>query len=571
LRPIQPGDILVLTRTWSPLAIYGEAISALGIPIAPAAGGNLLTTREAKDCWALLRFLADTQDDLALVAVLRSPWFTISDRVLFRVARQQISTESENQPSWWEKIQSDRELEYPVKVLNDLLIRRDLDPPSRLLQKSDRLTGYTAIISNFAEGKRCLADWKGFREFIKELEAGTPDLFSVVRDLKQLYDRGAQIPRPPLAIENAVKLMTIYAAKGLESPLVVVADLNKEKPPSYPGIYFSSQLGVAVKSKDNRNNYQKPVLYQWLEKQKQQQELEEALRVLYVAMTRARDYLILTASQENKGDLKLLAPGLAAAEIPLEIKPLIDKQLFLSASSLSPILDNNFDGNYTLLLNSVGSGIFELPVTALTEYARCPYRFYWQYLQGHPGIGEGITYGMEIGSLMHKALEHNITEPTRLIPFANYSWQPKTVNESLELVTNFLIHNTYKTFRDTAIKKEQSVKVKIGTIDFFGVVDLLGKDWLLDYKSDREIAPQEHRFQLAVYAQALGYKKAYIAYLRHDYIYQFEEQQLKEIERETEQLATEIATGNYQAKPATENCSICPYNSLCEFAILSEF
>jgi ATP-dependent helicase/nuclease subunit A len=565
LRPIQPGDILVLTRTWSPLAIYGEAISALGIPIAPTEGGNLLATREAKDCWALLRFLADTQDDLALVAVLRSPWFTISDRILFQVAQHHIFTDKENQPSWWEKIQGSNypELEYPIKVLNELLIVRDLDTPSRLLQKGDRLTGYTAIISNLAEGKRCLADWRGFREFVKELEIGTQDIFGVVRDLKQLYDNNAEIPRPPLEVENAVKLMTIYAAKGLESPLVVVADLNKEKPPSYPAVYFSSQWGVAVKSKDNRNNYQKPVLYQWLEKQKQQQESEEALRVLYVAMTRARDYLILTASQENKGDLKLLAPGLAAAEIPLEIMPFIAKQKVASTVSSTPIPNSN----HILLTHSVGSGIFELPVTALTEYARCPYRFYWQYLEGHPGIGEGIAYGMEIGSLMHKALEHNITDPTRLIPFANYNWQSETINESLELVTDFLTHNTYKTFRDTAIKKEQAVNLKIGTINFFGVVDLLGKDWLLDYKSDRIITPQDHRFQLSAYTQALGYKKAYIAYLRHDYVYQFEEQQLVKIAQETEQLATEIATGNYQAKPATESCSICPYNSICEFAI----
>jgi ATP-dependent helicase/nuclease subunit A len=567
LRPIQPGDILVLTRTWSPLAIYGEAISALGIPIAPAGGGNLLATREAKDCWVLLRFLADTQDDLALVALLRSPWFTICDRILFQVAQHHISIDQENQPSWWEKIQSSQysELEYPVQVLSELLTQRDLDSPSRLLQKSDRFTGYTAIISNLSEGKRRLADWQGFREFVKELEAGTQDIFSVVRDLKQLYDNEAEIPRLPLEIENAVGLMTIYAAKGLESPLVVVADLNKEKPPSYPGVYFSSQWGVAVKSKDNRNNYQKPVLYQWLEKQKQQQESEEALRVLYVALTRARDYLILSASQANKGDLKLLAPGLAAAEIPLETMPFIAEQLRSLTVSFPPIPNSN----YTLLTNSVGSGIFELPVTALTEYARCPHRFYWQYLEGHPGIGEGIAYGMEIGSLVHKALEHNITDTTRLIPFTNYTWQPETVNEALDLVAKFLTHNTYKTFRDTAIKKEHSVILKIGTINFFGVVDLLGKDWLLDYKSDRIITPQDHRFQLSAYTQALGYKQAYIAYLRHNYVYQFEEKQLKAIAQETEKIATEIATGNYEPKPSTKNCSICPYNSLCEFAILS--
>ncbi|VEP14101.1 putative helicase [Hyella patelloides LEGE 07179] len=565
LRPIEPGDILVLTRTWSPLEIYGEAISALGIPIAPAGGGNLLTTREAKDCWALLRFLADTQDNIALVAVLRSPWFAISDRILFQIAQTFPRQDKEDRPSWWESIQSSDypELEYPVRVLTELLEQRDIDPPSRLLQKSDRLTGYTAIISNLAGGKRRLADWKGFREFIKELEAGTQDIFGVVRDLKQLYDNEAQIARPTLEIDNAVALMTIYAAKGLERSLVVVADLNKEKPPSYPTVYFSREWGVAVKSKDDRNNYQKPVLYKWLENQKQNQESVEALRVLYVALTRARDYLILTANQEDKGDLKLLSPGLAAAEIPIEIIPFEAKKSFFTAAPLPPIPNSS----PALLINSVGSGIFELPVTALTEYARCPYRFQFQYLQGHPGVGEGIAYGMEIGSLVHKALEHNITNTTRLTPFCSHSLSQETVTEALDLVADFLNSNTYKIFRDTAIKKEHPVNLKIGKINFSGVVDLLGKDWLLDYKSDRLINPEHHRFQLWAYSQALGYNHAYIAYLRHNYVYSFEEINLDAISFEAEQLVTEIVAGNYQPKPSIENCSICPYNSLCKFNI----
>lgn len=565
LRAIAPGDILILTRTWSPLEIYGEAISALGIPIAPAGGGNLLATREAKDCWALLRFLAHTEDDIALVALLRSPWFTISEQILFQIA--QIRRQDEDETTWWESIQNTQypELAYPVKVLTELLTQRDYDPPSRLLQKSDRLTGYTAIISNLAGGKRRIADWRGFREFLKELEAGTQDIFGVVRDLKQLYDNEAIIPRPPLEIDNAVALMTIYAAKGLERSLVVVADLSKQKPPSYPTVYFNSQWGVALKSKDNRNNYQKPVLYKWLEKQKQQREAAEDIRVLYVALTRARDYLILTANSEDKGDLKLLAPGLAAADIPIEIISFEDETVKLTNPSLPPVPNSN----PALLLNSVGSGIFELPVTALTQYARCPYWFRFQYLQGHPGVGEGIAYGMEIGSLVHKALEHNIKEKTRLIPFCERSWEQQTVTEALDLVTEFLNNDLYKTFRDTAIKKEYPVNLKIGKINFFGVVDLLGKDWLLDYKSDRNIFPHHHRFQLWAYASALGYQNAYIAYLRHNYVYNFNETKLKAIAIEAKQLVIEIVAGNYQAKPSIENCTICPYSSLCEYAIVN--
>jgi ATP-dependent helicase/nuclease subunit A len=559
LRPIEPGDILVLTRTWSPLTIYGEAISALGIPIAPAAGGNLLATREAKDSWSLLRFLADPQDDIALVAVLRSPWFAISDRIFFQVSQ------TFPHPSWWEAIQNTTfpELQYPITILRELLKQRDREAPSRLLQIGDRLTGYTAVIANLLEGTRRLADWKGFRKLVKELEIGTQDIFSVVRDLKQLYENDAAISRPPLDIANAVGLMTVYAAKGLERSLVVVADLNyQHQAAANSSIYFDPQWGVAVKNKNSQGEWEKPFLSRWLESQKQQQEAEEDLRILYVALTRARDYLILTANEPDKGYLAKLIPGLTAANIPLEIIPCDSTQAKPPTSTFPPLPDITPQ----LPITPVKSGIFELPVTALSEFARCPQRFHLHYLTGHPGATEGIAYSMEVGTLVHTALEHNIKQASRLLPFCDLTADTTVVTEAINLVDRFLQHPIYKPFRDSAIAKEKRITLKLGNITFTGVIDLLGKDWLLDYKSDRHIQPQHHRFQLWAYAQALDYTTAHIAYLRHDFIHTFSASDLPQIALEIPQLITQIETGNYEAKPAVENCAICPYLSICEFA-----
>jgi len=591
LRPITPGDILVLTRTWSPLEVYGEAIAALGIPIAPAGGGNLLATREVKDGWALLRFLADSQDDIALVAVLRSPWFTISDRVLFQVAQNTSSPRDsgEQNSSWWQKIQLSQEssLVKAVQILTKLLRLSDRESPSRLLQQSDRLTGYTAVISNLRGGKRRYADWQGFNNLIQELETGVQDIFCVVRDLKQLYDNEAEIPRPPLEVANAVGLMTIYAAKGLEKSLVVVADLSKEKPSSSPAAYFSRQRGVALKLKDEGNDWQKPVLYKWLENQKKQQESTESLRVLYVALTRARDYLLLTASQADKGDMALLSSGLMAANIPIEIIPVVEADSLENEAAEDPQPTNSQVtkpiaekpiNNKTLLTQSVGSGIFELPVTALSEYALCPYRFQLQYLLGHPGIGEGIGHGREIGSLIHTALEYNLFDVKQLKPFASFNWQQdsspdsptETVDEAIALVAKFLDSKVFKPFRDRGTKKEQPISLQIGAIKFSGIVDLLGDDWLLDYKSDRQINPEHHHLQLWAYAEALGYQKAHIAYLRHDYLYSLDVEQLTAIASQAKQLVDGISAGNFHPQASFSTCQYCSYSSLCEFACLEQ-
>ena len=172
--------------------------------------------------------------------------------------------------------------------------------------------------------------------------------------------------------------------------LVVVADLSRDRPQVSPAVYFDAKWGVAVKCQDEEEH--KPVLYTWLEYQQQQRETAEALRVLYVALTRARDYLILSATDPEKGDLARLRPGLDAANIAIETIPFVAEKALPPVPPTPPLRDTL----PPLLLNSVGSGISELPVTALTEYARCPQRFKLRFIDGHPGLGEGMATGMRL-------------------------------------------------------------------------------------------------------------------------------------------------------------------------------
>jgi len=567
-RPIQPRDIAILTRTWQPLEIYSEALSAIGIPVAPAGGGNLLATREAKDANALLRFLANPQDDIALVAVLRSPFFAISDRLLFKIRQGFKKPAKDNNSYWWQELKTQAalfaELEHPVRVLNQLLIASQSQTPSRLLQICDRLTGYTAVIANLAGAERRLADWHGFRQLVKDLERGTYNLFGVVRRLKSIYENEIAVTRPVLTVNNAVSLMTIFASKGLEWGLVIVADLSKERPHNSPPVYFDSQLGVAIKGKSDRGEIQKPVLYSWLEYQQDNQARAEAYRVLYVALTRARDYLFLSAAEPYKGELNRLQKGLTAANIPTITVP------YTEAKALPPIPQTPAitDKVPPLLLNSVGSGLSQLPVTALTDYARCPQRFKLHLIDGHPGLGEGMASGMQIGTLVHKALENNLTQAEQLVPFAEGEWNTEVFTDAIALAHRFFQLPMYQHFRNTAVAKEQPVSLQLGKLTFNGVIDLVGDNWILDYKSDRIFQPEDHRFQLWAYAQAIGSKNAHIAYLRHDRIYSFEDQKLQEIAPEAENLARQIYLGNYSATPTMEKCAVCPYIAFCNHGMI---
>ncbi|MEL6930177.1 MAG: UvrD-helicase domain-containing protein, partial [Cyanobacteria bacterium J06600_6] len=382
-RPIEPKDIAILTRTWKPLEVYGDALRAIDVPVAPAGGGNLLATREAKDATALLRWLANPRDDLTLVAVLRSPFFAISDRLLFQLRTTWQPKSQDVESYWWSELQQSQlsELSRPIATLKQLLKLRQVEIPSRLLQFADRLTGYTAVIANLPGAARRLSDWQGFGKLIKDLEQGTYDLFGVVRRLKKLFKHEVAVPRPILTVTNAVSLMTIYAAKGLEWGLVIVADLSKERPKSYPAVLFDANLGVAIKSKTQLGVTQMPVLYGWLKYLQEQRDREEAVRVLYVALTRARDYLFLSAAEPYKGELNRLQVGIAAANVPTFTIPYTDAQALPPTPQLTRLATPA-----PLLLQSVGSGLSELPVTALTDYAKCPQRFKLHFIDGHPGI-----------------------------------------------------------------------------------------------------------------------------------------------------------------------------------------
>jgi ATP-dependent helicase/nuclease subunit A len=358
-RPIRPDDIAVLTRTWAPLSVYGEILPALGVPAVHTGGGNLLETREAKDGIAFLRFLADPRDDLALAAVLRSPFFAVDDRSLYRLAQSPPADET---PSWWEAVsQSTAEvLERPQRILQELLDRRREFLPSRLLQLADYLTGYSAVIANLPGAARREADWCGFLKLVRSLEGGLQDVFTVARRLRRLMRAKANVPRPTLQAEGTVTLMTIHRAKGLEWPVVIVGDLDRRGGGGLPGLLLDPDLGAAMKLRDEEGNHLTPVLYTLLKRQREKREEAEAKRVLYVALTRARDAVVLTATRDKGGALDLLVPGLDAAGVPRQVVPHDPLQAVYPDAPLPPL--NTSSG-------FVGMNLWEQDPAALGPYA----------------------------------------------------------------------------------------------------------------------------------------------------------------------------------------------------------
>jgi ATP-dependent helicase/nuclease subunit A len=284
------------------------------LPAVHAGGGSLLDTREAKDIWALLRFLAVPYDNLALAALLRSPFFALSDTILHVFAK--VLPEK---TTWWDALQqsTDANLQHAASVLIQLLIASRQADPLRVLQLADRLTGYTAILKHLPGNIRRKADWDGMLSLVGSMAHGPGDWFTVFRRIQRLQNNGILVPRPFIEPDNAIALMTVHGAKGLEWPVVILPDLTRKGPTHRGDTVMDPELGLALKFEDENGDRQKPALYKLIDAKQSQREDDEALRLLYVAFTRARDHLILTATDSQGEALTRLKPGLDAAGIPV--------------------------------------------------------------------------------------------------------------------------------------------------------------------------------------------------------------------------------------------------------------
>jgi ATP-dependent helicase/nuclease subunit A len=555
LRAVRPGDFAVLSRTWEPLDLCGDVIENHGIPVIHAGGGNLLDTREAKDAWVMLRFLADPTDDLALVAVLRSPFFAVSDRELLAIG--------EHLPqgvSWWSRVQISPQLNHAADVLGELVKRRRIESPSRLLQLANRLTGYCAVIANLPGAERREADWRGFFELVLKLERSITDISVLVRQIRRLIDSEVKVPRPVVEAQDAVSLMTIHGSKGLEWPVVIVPDLARESPGGSKPAYFDDGLGVAFELEDDKGDPQTPALFTLLKHKHDKRELEEAKRVMYVALTRARDHVILCSTEAKGGGLDLLLPGLDAAQVYFEPIP-FDPELDLLRPPADP---PTFACSVEHYVDQIGFAFSELPILALNEYGLCPARFRFNHHDGHPGFDDEVSLVDRLTKLVRKAIELDINDERSLARF-DPSLPGESVREALALASRFQNDLHFASLRgdDVEVRTKQ-IALQHGAVTLHGTVDVVGGDFVVAFDCSHEVLPEHHHLKLWAFAKATGKSVAHLVSLRHNQIHTFDADSLVAIESHVDELLKNLMNGHYHASPSLAACRCCLYSGICD-------
>ncbi|MDU9006040.1 double-strand break repair helicase AddA [Sedimentitalea todarodis] len=286
-RKVQAGDFLILVQRRSDLfAEIIRACKAAGLPIAGADRLKVGAELAVKDLAALLSFLATPEDSLSLATALKSPLFGWDEQTLFDLAHRRDST------FLWTALRK-RSDEYPetMAILNDLRGQTDFLRPydlvERILTRHDGRRKLLARLGSEAED--------GINALLSQaLSFERADIPSLTGFLVWMETDDLEIKRQMGTAGNMVRVMTVHGAKGLESPIVILPDTGPRRPPRGGEIMTVDDVPLW-----RMTAVDMPKAMSTAHAEAQQRQLNERLRLLYVALTRAEKWLIVTAA----GDL----------------------------------------------------------------------------------------------------------------------------------------------------------------------------------------------------------------------------------------------------------------------------
>ena len=290
-RPAGPGDIAVLVPARTSLPYLEEALDGAGVPYRAEASSLVYQTAEVRDLLACARALADPSDQLATVTALRSPLFGCGDDDLFTWKQAGgLFTLTAPVP--------DELMSHPVGVAMKWLRRTHYE--SRWLAPSEVLAAIVAdrrMLEVAATGPRTRDAWRRLRFVVDQARAWSEVEHGGLRGyLAWAAHQGEETSRVAEAVlpetdTDAVRVMTIHAAKGLEFPIVVLSGMTAS-PNRQKGVQviWPPEGGYAVKVRSTVQTED----FDLVQPLDEQMDAYERRRLLYVAATRARDHLVVS-------------------------------------------------------------------------------------------------------------------------------------------------------------------------------------------------------------------------------------------------------------------------------------
>lgn len=312
-RPVHYGDMAILFQSMNNTPQYEQVFQQLGLPYITVAGKGYFDRQEVWDMMNLLAALHSPANDLALAAVLRSPMFSLSDDALLalRLRRKDGETLSlwaalmtQEIDSNWPSLPVDDlpAIGFARQVLQSLNALTGRVTIAELLDYALELTGFEATLTGLSNGARRRANINKLLTVARQSKRISLGEFNAF--LRDRVSTEAREGEAALEAEGVITLMSVHKSKGLEFPVVVLADCSWSRRQDNPHLLVDPVIGPACKVRlPDAEKFEEPFIYQLARKYAEQRDLAERQRLFYVAATRAQDFLLFSgqAKKEEKG------------------------------------------------------------------------------------------------------------------------------------------------------------------------------------------------------------------------------------------------------------------------------
>ncbi len=571
-----PRDVVVLTRATTDLRAYERALEESGVPTYLIGGRGYWSHPQVVDMVSYLRALANPLDEEALYTVLASPVVGLSLDGLVALAASAAAADRDPWSLLHEEDtadMSDRDRERAGRFRGWFVSERAMSARAGADELVDRVlsrSGYDLAILSLPGGQRRLANVRKLMRLGREHRAAAgPDLRGF---LEEVCTRGADPdgiggggdPREseaPVEGEalDAVRLMTIHRAKGLEFPTVCVADLGRGPVNRAELLRVGRDGRLGLRLAQPGGGQREPALhYEELGAERQRREAEEERRLFYVAMTRAQERLIcsgaakLSCWPQRGGPIAWIGPAFipdiaarvgegsglteagirltvvsapddAGGAVPVTAGAAADGDVAAAAPGPSPLPTAPGPSRG----DPPSTAPLRLSYSAVADFARCGYRFYAERVLGLPpvpaqsgGGASGRLSGSERGTLVHAALQRldfRRPAPVASLVAPGAARPSRAAAEELDaMVAGFAASELcVRLGRAGRVRREERFAFLLPSGALMsGAFDVLaqegpGRSLVLDYKSDNlEEADPEAMVQRAYLSQRLIYALA---------------------------------------------------------------
>ncbi|KMZ52482.1 helicase-exonuclease AddAB subunit AddA [Dorea sp. D27] len=320
-RKARYSDIVILTRSVKGFSdVFSEVLNKEGIPTYAGTKEGYFETQEIGVLLDYLRVLNNRKQDIPLAAVLKSPFLGLSDVEMADIKNRAVDLPfHEAVPAYasQEETPAGCRLKECLDKMEQFRKKVPYTPIHELLLLVLKETGYEEYVTAMPGGEQRKANLQMLIEKARAFESTSyKGLFHFIRYIEQLQKYDVDYGEASLEDEQSdtVRIMTIHKSKGLEFPIVFVSGMGKQfnMTDARSSVVLHARLGAGLDAVDTDMRTKSPsLLKRVIQKEEMQDSLGEELRVLYVALTRAKEKLIMTGTVKNAGR-KLDSYALAA-------------------------------------------------------------------------------------------------------------------------------------------------------------------------------------------------------------------------------------------------------------------